>query len=58
MVETHTTYVKKSVLPADLENPRKSEDTAGKTKNQQQDKDCSKLVSLRLLSNLKIFLFL
>lgn len=39
VVETLTTYVKKSVLPAVSVNPKNSEDTAGKTKNQQLDKD-------------------
>lgn len=39
VVETLTTYVKKSVLPVVSVNPKNSEDTAGKTKNQQLDKD-------------------
>lgn len=40
--ETHTTYTKKHVLPADLENPKNLEDTVGKTKNQPPDKEYSK----------------
>ena len=39
VVETLTTYVKKYVLLVDLVNPKNSEDTAGKTKNQLLDKD-------------------
>lgn len=39
VVETVTTYVKKSVLLADSVNPKRLEDTAGKTKNQPLEKD-------------------
>ena len=39
VVETVTTYVKKSVLLADSVNPKRLEDTAGKTKNLLLDKD-------------------
>ena len=39
VVKTLTIYVKKSVLLVDLVNPKNSEDTAGKTKNQLPDKD-------------------
>ena len=39
VVETLTTYVKKSVLLADLVNLKKSGDTVGKIKNQLPDKD-------------------
>ena len=39
VVETLITYVKKSVLLADSVNPKNSEDTVGKTKNQLLDKD-------------------
>ena len=39
VVETLITYVKKSVLLADLVNPKNSGDTAGKTKNQLLGKD-------------------
>ena len=39
VVETLITYVKKSVLLADLVNPKNSGDTAGKIKNQLPDKD-------------------
>ena len=39
VVETVTTYVKKSVLLADAVNPKRLEDTAGKTKNQPLEKD-------------------
>lgn len=38
VVETVTTYVKKSVLLADSVNPKRLEDTAGKTKNLLLDK--------------------
>lgn len=44
VVETLITYVKKSVLLADSVNPKNSEDTVGKTKNQLPDKDWCKLV--------------
>lgn len=46
VVETLITYAKKSVLLADSVNPKNSEDTAGKTKNQLPDKDWYKLVIL------------
>ena len=39
VVEILTTYVKKSVLLVDSVNPKNSEDTAGKIKNQLLDKD-------------------
>ena len=39
VVETLITFVKKSVLHVDLVNPKNSEDTAGKIKNQLLDKD-------------------
>ena len=39
VVETLITYVKKSVLLVDSVNPKNSEDTVGKTKNQLLDKD-------------------
>ena len=39
VVDTLITYAKKSVLLADLVNPKNSGDTAGKTKNQLLDKD-------------------
>lgn len=39
VVETVTTYVKKSVLLADSVNLKRLEDTAGKTKNLLLDKD-------------------
>ena len=39
VVKTLITYVKKFVLLADLVNPKNSEDTAGKIKNQLPDKD-------------------
>ena len=39
VVETLTIYVKKFVLLVDLVNPKNSEDTAGKIKNQLLDKD-------------------
>ena len=39
VVETVTTYVKKSVLLADSVNPKRLEDTVGKTKNLLLDKD-------------------
>ena len=39
VVETLTTYVKKSVLLVDLVNLKKSGDTVGKIKNQLPDKD-------------------
>ena len=39
VVKTLTTYVKKSVLLVDSVNPKNSEDTAGKIKNQLLDKD-------------------
>ena len=38
VVKIHITSVKKSVLPADLEDPKNSEGTVGKIKNQQLDK--------------------
>lgn len=38
-VETLTTYVKKFVLLVVLVNPKNSEDTVGKIKNQLLDKD-------------------
>ena len=39
VVKTHTTYVRKFVLLVDSVNPKNSEDTAGKIKNQLLDKD-------------------
>lgn len=48
MVETHTTYVKKFVLPVDLVNLKNLEDTAGKTKNQLLDKEYFKLVKFKI----------
>lgn len=39
VVKTLTMYVKKSVLLVDLVNLKKSEDTAGRIKNQLLDKD-------------------
>ena len=39
VVKTLITYVKKSVLLADSVNPKNSEDTAGKIKNQLPGKD-------------------
>ena len=39
VVKTLITYVKKSVLLVDSVNPKKSEDTVGKIKNQLLDKD-------------------
>ena len=39
VVETLITYEKKSVLLVDSVNPKNSEDTVGKTKNQLLDKD-------------------
>ena len=39
VVETLITFVKKSVLLVDSVNPKNSEDTAGKTKNQLLGKD-------------------
>ena len=39
VVETLITFVKKSVLLVDSVNPKKSEDTVGKIKNQLLDKD-------------------
>ena len=39
VVETLITYVKKSVLLVDSVNPKNSEDTAGKIKNQLPGKD-------------------
>ena len=51
VVETLITYVKKSVLLADSVNPKNSEDTAGRIKNQLLGKDWYKLVKFRRLFN-------